>query len=190
MVDKDPVAQWTFGRVTFMGDAAHPMYPRGSNGSAQGLIDARTLAQLLATSAEPRAALEAYQQARLEPTARVVRTNRSTPPDFINIKVDELTGGKPFAGSGGLVAGPVTIAAALGGAVGGATSANVTDSKAKGALVGGLAGAGTGAAVMALVGLQEGNLGSILQGAITGALVGGITGSVGGVGGAMVAQKK
>lgn len=96
MVDKDPVAQWTFGRVTFMGDAAHPMYPRGSNGSAQGLIDARTLAQLLATSAEPRAALEAYQQARLEPTARVVRTNRSTPPDFINIKVDELTGGKPF----------------------------------------------------------------------------------------------
>lgn len=96
MVDKDPVAQWTFGRVTFMGDAAHPMYPRDSNGSAQGLIDARTLAQLLATSAEPRAALEAYQQARLEPTARVVRTNRSTPPDFINIKVDELTGGKPF----------------------------------------------------------------------------------------------
>lgn len=101
-----------------------------------------------------------------------------------------LTGGKPFAGSGGLVAGPVTIAAALGGAVGGAASANVTDSKAKGAWVGALAGAGTGAAVMTLVGLQEGNLGSMLQGAITGALVGGVTGSVGGVGGAMVAQKK
>lgn len=96
MVDKDPVPRWTFGRVTFMGDAAHPMYPRGSNGAAQGLIDARTLADLLATMADPLAALEAYDKARVEPTARVVRTNRSTPPDFINIKVDELTGGKPF----------------------------------------------------------------------------------------------
>jgi len=96
MVDKDPVPRWTFGRVTLMGDAAHPMYPRGSNGSAQGMIDARTLAELLATTSDPLAALQAYEQARVEPTARVVCTNRSTPPDFINIKVDELTGGKPF----------------------------------------------------------------------------------------------
>lgn len=96
MVDKDPVPRWTFGRVTFMGDAAHPMYPRGSNGAAQGLIDARTLAELLATIPDPLAALEAYDKARVEPTARVVQTNRSTPPDFINIKVDELSGGKPF----------------------------------------------------------------------------------------------
>lgn len=101
-----------------------------------------------------------------------------------------LTGGKPFAGSGGLVSGPVTIVATLGGAVGGAASANFTESKSKGALVGGLAGAGTGAVVMAVVGLKEGSLGSMLQGALTGALVGGITGSVGGVGGAMVAQQK
>lgn len=96
MVDKNPVPRWTFGRVTFMGDAAHPMYPRGSNGAAQGLIDARTLAELLATTPDPLAALEAYDQARVAPTARVVQTNRSTPPDFINIKVDELSGGKPF----------------------------------------------------------------------------------------------
>lgn len=96
MVDKDPVEQWTFGRVTFMGDAAHPMYPRGSNGAAQGLIDARTLAGLLTPSADPLQALKAYEQARLGPTARVVQTNRTTPPDFINIKVDELSGGKPF----------------------------------------------------------------------------------------------
>ena len=48
MVDKDPVARWTFGRVTLAGDAAHPMYPRGSNGAAQGAIDARTLADCLA----------------------------------------------------------------------------------------------------------------------------------------------
>lgn len=96
MVDKDPVARWTFDRVTFMGDAAHPMYPRGSNGAAQGLIDARTLAELLAVTPDPQAALQIYDQARVEATARVVRTNRSTPPDFINIKVDELSGGKPF----------------------------------------------------------------------------------------------
>lgn len=96
MVDKDPVSRWTFGRITLMGDAAHPMYPRGSNGSAQSLIDARTLADLLASPGDPVAALQAYEQARLEPTARVVQTNRSVPPDFINIKVDELSGGKPF----------------------------------------------------------------------------------------------
>ena len=96
MVDKDPVDRWTFGRVTFMGDAAHPMYPRGSNGSAQAVIDARTLADLLSKNADPVEALNAYQQARLGATAKVVRTNREFPPDFINIKVDELTGGKPF----------------------------------------------------------------------------------------------
>jgi 2-polyprenyl-6-methoxyphenol hydroxylase-like FAD-dependent oxidoreductase len=48
MVDRDPVAQWTFGCITLLGDAAHPMYPRGSNGSAQALIDGRTLADELA----------------------------------------------------------------------------------------------------------------------------------------------
>lgn len=96
MVDKDPVGRWTFGRVTFMGDAAHPMYPRGSNGAAQGLIDARTLAELLVVTPDPQSALQAYDQARVGPTAKVVQTNRSTPPDYINIKVDELTGGRPF----------------------------------------------------------------------------------------------
>ncbi|KRI01071.1 flavin-dependent oxidoreductase [Curvibacter sp. PAE-UM] len=96
MVDKDPVARWTFDRVTFMGDAAHPMYPRGSNGAAQGLIDARTLAELLAVTPDAQAALQVYDQARVEPTARVVQTNRTAPPDLINIKVDELSGGKPF----------------------------------------------------------------------------------------------
>ncbi len=96
MVDKDPVAQWTFGRVTLMGDAAHPMYPRGSNGSAQALIDARTLAELLCTTADPIAALRDYEAQRLPATARIVQTNRTTPPDFINTRVDELSGGKPF----------------------------------------------------------------------------------------------
>jgi 2-polyprenyl-6-methoxyphenol hydroxylase-like FAD-dependent oxidoreductase len=96
MVDRDPVDRWTFGRVTLLGDAAHPMYPRGANGGAQAVIDARTLADLLSRSSDPVEALTDYENARLEPTAKVVRTNREYPPDYINIKVDELTGGKPF----------------------------------------------------------------------------------------------
>ena len=96
MVDKDPLDRWTFGRVTLAGDAAHPMYPRGSNGSAQAVIDARTLADCLAASTNPRGALAAYEAARREATGKVVRTNREHPPDFINIKVEELTGDRPF----------------------------------------------------------------------------------------------
>ncbi|MEJ2379141.1 MAG: hypothetical protein P8Y71_28360 [Pseudolabrys sp.] len=72
------------------------MYPRGSNGAAQAAIDARTLADFLRSSASPRDALQAYEEARLAPAARVVRTNREHPPDFINIKVEELVGDKPF----------------------------------------------------------------------------------------------
>ncbi|MGI8930960.1 MAG: flavin-dependent oxidoreductase, partial [Sphingomicrobium sp.] len=96
MVDKDPIERWTFDRVTLAGDAAHPMYPRGSNGSAQALIDVRTLADLLAREGDPRAALKAYEAARAGPTANVVRTNRENPPDAINMKVEELTGDRPF----------------------------------------------------------------------------------------------
>jgi 2-polyprenyl-6-methoxyphenol hydroxylase-like FAD-dependent oxidoreductase len=96
MVDKDPVDTWTFGRITLAGDAAHPMYPRGSNGAAQAAIDARTLADFLRSSFDPRDALKAYEAARLAPAAQVVRTNREHPPDFINIKVEELVGDKPF----------------------------------------------------------------------------------------------
>ena len=96
MVDKDPVKRWTFGRITFAGDAAHPMYPRGSNGAAQGLIDARALADIIAKRANPVAALKEYEKKRLAATAKVVRTNRKHPPDFINIRVEELVGDRPF----------------------------------------------------------------------------------------------
>jgi 5-methylphenazine-1-carboxylate 1-monooxygenase len=96
MVDKDPAPRWTFGRVTFLGDAAHPMYPRGSNGSAQAILDAKTLAQQLATAVDGPAALSAYEALRRPVTAKIVEANRTAPPDFINIKVDELSGGKPF----------------------------------------------------------------------------------------------
>lgn len=95
MVDKDPVDRWTFDHVTFAGDAAHPMYPRGSNGSAQALIDVRTLADCLTAAPLPDALL-AYEILRRETTAAIVQMNRSNPPDIINIRVEELTGDKPF----------------------------------------------------------------------------------------------
>lgn len=100
MVDKNPLPHWTVGRVTLMGDAAHPMYPRGSNGSAQALIDARTLADELAAVDDTPGAIEAalarYEAVRRPATARVVETNRTLPPDFIIMKADELSGGQPF----------------------------------------------------------------------------------------------
>ena len=97
MVDKDPLPRWTFGRVTLMGDAAHPMYPRGSNGAAQGLIDARVLAEQLARHPQhPVAALHAYESERRPATSAVVLANRSTPPDFILQRVEQLTAGQRF----------------------------------------------------------------------------------------------
>ena len=96
MVDKDPLDRWTFGRATLAGDAAHPMYPRGSNGSAQGLIDARVLADRLADTSDPLEALKAFEAERIGPTGEVVRMNRATPPDIINIRVEELTQDQPF----------------------------------------------------------------------------------------------
>jgi 2-polyprenyl-6-methoxyphenol hydroxylase-like FAD-dependent oxidoreductase len=96
MVDKDPVDRWTFGRVTLLGDAAHPMYPRGSNGAAQAILDARALADCLAAGGDAPAALRAYEIARSGPTARVVRTNREHPPDYLIRRVEELVGDAPF----------------------------------------------------------------------------------------------
>jgi 5-methylphenazine-1-carboxylate 1-monooxygenase len=97
MVDKDPIAQWTFGRVTLLGDAAHPMYPRGSNGSAQAIIDGRVLAtEFAGAGGDLPAALQRYEAVRRPVTSKIVLTNRSTPPDFIIMKADELSGGKPF----------------------------------------------------------------------------------------------
>jgi 2-polyprenyl-6-methoxyphenol hydroxylase-like FAD-dependent oxidoreductase len=96
MVDKDPILQWTFGRVTLAGDAAHPMYPRGSTGAAQAAIDARALADCLKTEGGAPAALKKYEAIRAATTAKIVRTNREHPPDFINIRVEELVGDRPF----------------------------------------------------------------------------------------------
>jgi 2-polyprenyl-6-methoxyphenol hydroxylase-like FAD-dependent oxidoreductase len=97
MVDKDPLPAWTFGRVTLLGDAAHPMYPRGSNGAGQAILDARTLAEcLLKGENDVAKALRAYETERLGPTSNVVLENRSNPPDAILREIYERTGDRPF----------------------------------------------------------------------------------------------
>ena len=83
MVDRDPVARWSFGRVTLLGDAAHPMYPIASNGATQAIIDARQLADSLAAIPDPVAALADYEARRIAPTAEIVRLNRQQGPDVI-----------------------------------------------------------------------------------------------------------
>jgi len=96
MVDKDPLPRWSFGRITLLGDAAHPMYPRGSNGAGQAILDARALADCLSAGADTTTALSAYDERRRETTANVVRTNRATPPDAILGEVHRRSGDKPF----------------------------------------------------------------------------------------------
>src|SRR5262245_50187111 len=97
MVDKDPLPAWTFGRVTLLGDAAHPMYPRGSNGAGQAILDARTLAECLAKSrGDVKKALKDYEAERLAPTSNVVLENRSNPPDAILREIYVRTGDRPF----------------------------------------------------------------------------------------------
>ena len=95
MVDKDPLERWTQGRVTLLGDAAHPMVPRGSNGAGQAILDAHALAEELARAAPPQA-LAAYEARRLAPTTNVVLENRRNPPDAILREVYERTGDRPF----------------------------------------------------------------------------------------------
>lgn len=96
MVDQDPLPFWTRGNITLLGDAAHPMMPRGSNGAAQAIIDATTLAKLLAARRDPVAALKEYEAMRLKATSDVVLANRGMAPDGIIGVVEDRAGGKRF----------------------------------------------------------------------------------------------
>lgn len=96
MCDQEPLPTWTKHRVTLLGDAAHPMVPRGSNGAGQSIIDARVLAGELKQSGLTSAALLSYDHVRVEATTRVVLTNRANPPDAILREVFERSKGKRF----------------------------------------------------------------------------------------------
>ncbi|KAA0078531.1 flavin-dependent oxidoreductase [Tardiphaga sp. P9-11] len=89
LVDRDPVDRWTFGRVTLMGDAAHPMYPIGSNGASQAILDARVLTREILALGEVPAALEAYEAERRPATTDLVMLNRRNGPEQVMQIVEE-----------------------------------------------------------------------------------------------------
>jgi 2-polyprenyl-6-methoxyphenol hydroxylase-like FAD-dependent oxidoreductase len=81
MVDRDPLPRWSFGRVTLLGDAAHPMYPIGANGGSQAVRDASALGDAFAVHADPVEALAAYDDARREIANEIVLSNRGLGPE-------------------------------------------------------------------------------------------------------------
>ena len=94
MIDRDPVKTWVDGAVALMGDAAHAMYPTGSNGASQAIIDARELgAAIVAHGATPDA-LRAYDEKLCGPIGAVVLRNRGAGPFGLLNLVDERCGGE------------------------------------------------------------------------------------------------
>lgn len=89
LVDRDPLPRWTFERVTLLGDAAHPMYPIGSNGSAQAILDARYLADCLMSDPNISYALREYEAERLPRTAGIVLRNRMNGPEQVMQMAEE-----------------------------------------------------------------------------------------------------
>ncbi len=94
MVDRDPVERWSFGRTTLLGDAAHPMYPIGSNGASQAILDARTLTGcLLSYEDDVETALRRYDEVRRPATSAIVLANRGLGPELPMQLVEERAPG-------------------------------------------------------------------------------------------------
>ncbi|MFX4219926.1 MAG: flavin-dependent oxidoreductase [Thalassobaculum sp.] len=89
MVDRDPLGAWSHGRMTLLGDAAHPMYPIGSNGASQAILDARVLTRELMAHGLTAEALKAYEAERLPATAKIVTANRGNGPEQVMQMVEE-----------------------------------------------------------------------------------------------------
>lgn len=96
MVDRQPLPHWGGELVTLLGDAAHPMFPVGSNGGTQAIIDGRVLAHSLATSPDPAAGIRAYEHARLQPTNDLVLATRANPADHY-VRLVELRAPNGFS---------------------------------------------------------------------------------------------
>lgn len=103
MVDQEPLPQWTFGRLTLLGDAAHPLVPRGSNGAGQAIVDCRSLATALASATDPVEALHVYEDERRPVTSKIVYRNRANPPDAILREVCQRTNDQPFERLGDVI---------------------------------------------------------------------------------------
>jgi len=96
MLDRDPLPWWTRGRITLLGDAAHPMYPRGSNGAGKAILDARALTGCMVRNPDVEVALKEYEYARRKAVNDLVLMNRTNPPDAILREVWKRSGDKPF----------------------------------------------------------------------------------------------
>ena len=83
LVDRDPLPRWSHGRMTLLGDAAHPMYPVGSNGASQAILDAEALAHALVATTDVVEALAQYEAERRPPTARITLLNRQNGPEQV-----------------------------------------------------------------------------------------------------------
>lgn len=83
LVDRDPLPRWSHGRMTLLGDAAHPMYPIGSNGASQAILDAEAIAHALTATDDVVQALAQYEAERLPPTARIILANRQNGPEQV-----------------------------------------------------------------------------------------------------------
>ncbi|MBS7697704.1 MULTISPECIES: flavin-dependent oxidoreductase [unclassified Chelatococcus] len=88
--DRNPLPRWSHGRVTLLGDAAHPMYPVGSNGASQAILDARALGDALVRAEHPMQALAAYDAERLPKTTEIVHSNRKGGPEGVIDAVEKL----------------------------------------------------------------------------------------------------
>ena len=94
MSDRDPLDRWSFGNITLLGDAAHPMYPIGSNGGSQAILDAECITECLCNEKDVEAALKNYEQKRLPATAALVLQNRQMGPEQVmQIVEDRAPGG-------------------------------------------------------------------------------------------------
>ncbi len=93
MIDRDPVSTWVDGNVALLGDAAHVMYPTGSNGASQAIVDARVLGANLSKYGVSNAALEAYNEQLCENISAVVLRNRGSGPFVILNELDSRCGG-------------------------------------------------------------------------------------------------
>jgi 2-polyprenyl-6-methoxyphenol hydroxylase-like FAD-dependent oxidoreductase len=93
MIDRDPVPTWVDGRVALLGDAAHVMYPTGSNGASQAIVDARVLGASLLTHGVGPAALRAYDDKLCDAISALVLRNRGAGPFGLLNLLDERCGG-------------------------------------------------------------------------------------------------
>ncbi len=89
LVDRNPVERWSFGPMTLLGDAAHPMYPIGSNGASQAILDAEALANCIEKLGETHAALAVYDAERRPPTSAIVLANRQNGPEQVMQMAEE-----------------------------------------------------------------------------------------------------